>query len=792
LTVQASTSTGEFTAQTTFASSGGGKLRFGDLRASAPGLQVTGEVLADLDGGLLDGAMDGRFAAPSPGIVVGDQRVTGQAQIALRLVPVGGRQRAEVTLDGAPFAMAAGDGTVVSVTAVRASATVADAFGAMTGEADVTVQDLRTDGLGLAVARLNASGNRARGSGTFSLRTDQAEPSELAGSVTWQVGEGRMVLAVTDLTGNLAGEAVLLGRPMEVQRLGEAITVAPVDLAIGEGRLGGQLTRAAGGTSLRLQVDRLPLAATRAFLPDAALSGRVDGNLELRPEGRLLGGTLDLRIADLGSGSQEGAEGLSLNVGTTAQLAAGRLALSGEARGLPGEPLVFSAAVPLAVDARTLTPLGDGAKAIDGRLTWQGPVRPIWEKFGPDNHLLEGVGKVDIGVGGTWAQPLVSGSIGLEDGAYQQFDLGTLIEDLDIDVDLRDTLAMTVAVRGNDGRQGRISAIGRGERDAQGSLAAEVSVDLEGAQLVRRDDVTATTSGSVTLQMQATGSRLEGRLEPKDVQVRLIEALPPSVVQLEVIEIGEPPHGRRQAPAKAAPSFETALAVTVNAPRRIFVRGRGLESEWSADLAVVGTAAAPRVTGAVKLVRGQFSFGGKRFALTEGVISFTGGERIDPSLRIAAEYRATDLTALIRVTGEASKPEIEITSTPALPREEILARVLFGRSAANLGPVEAVQLAAAIDGLARGQTVTTTGLDTVREFLGLDVLTWEAGETEDDAGGVAVGRYIGDRVYVGGKQTTEGATAGTVAIEIIPNVTLESEVDQKENRSLGLRWRWDY
>ncbi|KAK0360747.1 hypothetical protein LTR94_026091, partial [Friedmanniomyces endolithicus] len=57
---------------------------------------------------------------------------------------------------------------------------------------------------------------------------------------------------------------------------------------------------------------------------------------------------------------------------------------------------------------------------------------------------------------------------------------------------------------------------------------------------------------------------------------------------------------------------------------------------------------------------------------------------------------ATGLNATIRVTGVAAKPEIAFASTPALPQDELLSRLLFGTSITKLSAPEALQLAAAV------------------------------------------------------------------------------------------------
>src|SRR5690606_38271345 len=136
--------------------------------------------------------------------------------------------------------------------------------------------------------------------------------------------------------------------------------------------------------------------------------------------------------------------------------------------------------------------------------------------------------------------------------------------------------------------------------------------------------------------------------------------------------------------------------------REIHVRGRGLNVELTANARVRGTIAQPQLTGTANVVRGDYEFAGKRFVFDDrGTVTLsTDPSRIRLNLEAVREDPA--LTAVIRVTGTAAEPKIALTSTPALPQDEILSQVLFGRSAAQLSPFEAAQLASAVASLAGG------------------------------------------------------------------------------------------
>lgn len=146
------------------------------------------------------------------------------------------------------------------------------------------------------------------------------------------------------------------------------------------------------------------------------------------------------------------------------------------------------------------------------------------------------------------------------------------------------------------------------------------------------------------------------------------------------------------------------------------------------------------------------------------------------------------LTAAVVVRGTAAEPEIELTSVPDLPDDEILAQVLFGRSASQLSAIEAAQLAAGVAALSGGGGFDVFG--NLREFAGLDRLSFGA-----DASGamtIAGGRYISDDVFlelIGG-----GVEGPAVQVEWRPrrNLAVLSRLAGQGGTRLAVRWRREF
>ncbi|MFN4089422.1 MAG: translocation/assembly module TamB domain-containing protein, partial [Alphaproteobacteria bacterium] len=233
------------------------------------------------------------------------------------------------------------------------------------------------------------------------------------------------------------------------------------------------------------------------------------------------------------------------------------------------------------------------------------------------------------------------------------------------------------------------------------------------------------------------------------------------------------------------------LAIDVSMPRRVFVRGRGLDSEWAGSFKIGGTAARPSVRGEINSVRGSLDILTHSFTVQPSTIEVVQDTRnaIVAVLDINASSQVSGLEAIVRITGTAAAPEIAFTSNPPRPQDEVLALILFGKTTAQLSAFEAVQLGAAIAQLTGGGGGGILAF--ARNALGIDVL--RVGGAGDGGPTVQAGRYIARDVFVGIEQgTTPGSSAVSVEAEIFRNFSVHSRVKPDGETEIGVKMEWHY
>ncbi|MGB0440604.1 MAG: translocation/assembly module TamB domain-containing protein, partial [Paracoccaceae bacterium] len=366
----------------------------------------------------------------------------------------------------------------------------------------------------------------------------------------------------------------------------------------------------------------------------------------------------------------------------------------------------------------------------------------------------------------------------LKGGRYENLDVGTILTDLQVTSQVASDGAFLVNLNAADGAGGPVSAQ---VELADGMVDAVVKAD--GAILIRRDDATAAVTLDITAKGPLASPAIKGTVNIDRAEIRLVQATPPGVADLGEVRI----KGQEPKPEPENAGADIALEIDVTGPQDIFVRGRGLDSEWAIDLEVRGTAADPRITGLIGKRRGVLVFLGKNFDLERGTVRFIGAKGIDPVLDVQLMHENDGVVGGIAVTGTGQEPAINFVSRPGMPEEEVLPRVLFGGSKQSLSPLDALSLATGVATLLDG---SGGAVDDVRGAVGIDVLRFE-----NDEGGpsVTVGKNVTDGVFVGAKQPVGGGSASVqVEIEVFDNITIDSEVGPDEGTSIGLNWKKDF
>jgi translocation and assembly module TamB len=553
-------------------------------------------------------------------------------------------------------------------------------------------------------------------------------------------------------------------------------------------------------SALRGEIDldaaQSPSAATgRLELKDVSLRGLTRLARITRLEGVVTG----LATFNNGPGPATGDLQLSIAnanpVGLTGNPAS--LELVGTLRGRELTARIEGEGQGFKLDASSLVAIveGDGfALALDtaapmaAELDLRGRAEQLWALFGPEDQSLRGAIDANVRATGTLADPVLQGGFTVAEGAYEHGETGLSLRDISATGAFDDRSARIANMTANDGAGGTLTGDGAIEWD--GGLQGGVTFKANNLRALGRNDRFAIVSGDGALKIVADSIQVSGQLAVAQARISIEQPAVASIPTIPGLRRVNFPNQSDEEEADAATSpfrRPVQLDLRVSAPRRIVVFGRGLDTEWAANVRVTGPVSDPSISGTATLVRGDLDLAGRRFQFDTGTITLDGPIRM-ARINIAAERSTADITAGVRISGTATEPEFVLESTPALPQDEVLARILFGRSVTQLSAFEGAQLAAGLAQLAGGQAgFDPVGL--VRQATGLDRVAFGA---EDGVATVSAGKYIAEDVYIQVGAGGAGGVGAEVEWEPTDEVSIISSADGSGDTKIAVRWKKDY
>ena len=564
-----------------------------------------------------------------------------------------------------------------------------------------------------------------------------------------------------------------------------------------------------GNADFRLHAEGIDLAEARRIFPSLPeISGRLRLDATLNgavTDPRL---TLDTRVDSLRYG---GAFADSVHV--IGSYAAGRLQAQAGVRVGAREVVNATATVPMTLTLGGIVPgfdlLEDGplnASVVADSV----PLGLLAASFPTYVTDARGVARARVTVEGTPADPRVSGSATLENGAFTVVALGARWERVNGRVSLAGQTIRVDSLTARTESNGRAFVNGTVTLDQPGSPLVDLAVRMEDFQVIERKDLAdLEADAELALRGRLPGAELTGfvRLEDGEVFIpEFGEQAEADIVDVEVGEIG--------ADTATAPQGGAALLAAI-VPRnlRVLIGGGVWLTSSDARIQIQGDnltidrppgSTVPLIYGDVEAVRGRYTFElgivRREFEIVEGRVQFFGTPEINPALDITAEHEVRGgggdegITVVVNLTGTLQNPRVELSSNtrPPLPQSELVELLIFGR--------RADQLAGLTEEFTRGifvqealANLLTAELEEELVQAGIvDYLRVRTRATASAATGASTNSFgldfLGPITVEAGREVVTNVFVSLQLVDILGNqVQVGAAVDWEISRTLSLR-----
>lgn len=607
---------------------------------------------------------------------------------------------------------------------------VQDADGLLTGQLQLASPNVTT-AAALAMVEATGSANAA---------------------IALSAANGQQAAEITGRIEDLSAEDVRIGSADIAATLRDLFGTPAVD-----GTVAARAVTAGGFTVDRLDAKATQSGETTSFSVDAAMeSDRALANAGITPLRASARGSLTGRMVTIDSLAASGRGGLEVT-------GSGRVPLDGDG---------------LAIDLNGSAPLALGNRFVADR-----------------GGQLGGTATLRARVTGSLSKSQFSGTVSTGGASYVDPELNLRLVDIGGSATLSGQRIVIDTLSGRLSTGGSVS-IG-GSVGLTGSNEADLTVRLNSARYADGNLFVATASGDLSLTGPLAGSSLLAGniiIEKADISVPESFGAAAAVVEAEhrntpapvAATLARAKVDQSGKPASGSPPSDIRLDVNVSAPNQIFVRGRGLDAEVGGSVRLTGSINAIQPVGGFHLNRGRLAILGQRVTFEEGTVSLVGD--LDPFLDFRARTEGDGITVFVDVTGRVSELDIGFSSSPQLPEDEVLSRLLFKRSMGELTPLQLAKLAGAAAELAGGSN--TSLVDSLRAKAGLadlDVVTGEDGNLA-----VQAGTYLQDNVYLGVQAGADGKSRVTVNLDLTDDIKAKASAGTDGETSVGVFYEKDY
>ncbi len=288
------------------------------------------------------------------------------------------------------------------------------------------------------------------------------------------------------------------------------------------------------------------------------------------------------------------------------------------------------------------------------------------------NVRSSGRASVAATLDGGMRDPLVSGTMTIENGRVRQFDLPHALENVSgvIRFDSRGFRFDELT-----GRLGGGPVQFGGGVNIVGYRTGRIDVTMSGQNMRLRfpEGMTSLVDADLTLQGTVAGATLGGNVVVRNAVYRgAFDAGGAGALALA--------GGVTSTTAPLDTTMPLRYDVAVSAPSTLRIENDTMRLQATAELQLRGTFDRPLLVGRAEVSRGDFTFEGRRYLVTRGTIDFNNPTRIDPFLDIEVETRirvpAQTYRVTVRAVGTMDRLTPDFTSDPPLPQVEVLSLLL--------------------------------------------------------------------------------------------------------------------
>lgn len=604
----------------------------------------------------------------------------------------------------------------------------------------------------------------------------------------WHYSKDDLMINIQDLTGSMFTHNFISPEPIQFLWKQDHLKLTDIKISMPDSSLYAQADIDKSTGNLKLDIEHFPIEFITLFKPEIDLSGFFSLKSTIDRKGSTLTGKADLTVHDITSF----ADGIIPSGRFKATLDKQKMTIIGDLKANDITLFDLNAHIPVIIDPSSLSFSIIKNKPIDALFSYNGKIEKFLDFFDLGSHFLAGELQANIKVKNSLNNLDIKGVANLTNGTYENYYTGTYLKDISANIiadDQKVTLTKLTAIGPNQGTFLTTATLNLSHNDQYPFIGELEFEDLLLAQFIYGD---ATGRAKLNFSGDRKQAQLTGRVKIKQANLNIPNSLPTEVPDLSIRYIHPLPIVNIE-PKEHTPIYPFYLDLLIDAPENVYIRGKGVDSNWGGSFDIVGRVDEIIPKGKLDLQSGTFTFSSKVFHLTNGTLSFPGMKDTPPFIELSGELTERGTTIIGSLQGPLNKPKLDFRSIPPLAISQILSLILFGQELNEITGFQAVQLAALVASLSSD---SPTILESTRKSLGIDRLNVVSVPTkgDDEALSLQVGKYIAKGVLV---TITQGAGPNQsdvgVEVDLSHGFSFTAATEQQlEQGKFALKWNYTY
>jgi hypothetical protein len=424
----------------------------------------------------------------------------------------------------------------------------------------------------------------------------------------------------------------------------------------------------------------------------------------------------------------------------------------------------------------------DHNKPIAGKCVMEGHVEQLLDFINLGSQRFGGFLSCNLLLSGSLQTPSLFGPISLQNGFYQNDSINIVIQEINCDAIAKKNYIRANKIIAKDEDKGIVSA--EAVIQLKNDIPFFITGTIDEFKAVQFNWLTATCTGPFTIAGDLEEGFLQGDLNITTAQLRIPERLSKDIPELPITFINNPtiPNDPSKPFFK---SYTLHYNISLHGEENITLTGKGLDVELAGDILLTGKNRAIAATGNLQTKKGKFSFSGKEFTIRQGELTFSHSQNF---LNIIGVLELPTITATATFRGPLTHPTLTFESSPPLSTSDLLAFIIFDKEAAQLNPIQAIQLANIIITLAEGSEPGI--LEKIRQQFGIDRLLITTSNTTGELS-VQIGKKLGKVVTIALDQSKSSSSV-ILEVELKEGFVFSVEIKESSPGKFSLKWSKQY